>query len=252
MVSKYTCIIIDDETKAIKLLADQITALYKNIEIVGTFTSWEEALDALRANNFDILFLDISMPHKNGISLLKLVPELQSEIVFVTAYSDYALEAFNFSATGYILKPTTDQILTKVVDKAIERVDSRKIARQRNNHHISPLLSKLGIPNNKGLDYVNFDDILYFEAITRYTKVVTKDSKILSSYSIGKFSELVAGLLFYMVHRSFIVNMKYIHRYESSGIVIMSNGAEIPVARNARENFFKLLDKVSRNIDLAN
>src|SRR5437016_1235588 len=108
MTNKITCIIIDDEPKSIELLLESLHTLYNNMDVVKTYTSSTEALHALRSSDCDIVFMDISMPGKNGLELLQLAPDLKSEVIFITAHSEYALNAFKFSASGYILKPIDD------------------------------------------------------------------------------------------------------------------------------------------------
>jgi len=241
----YRCIIIDDEPKAIALLSDSLRDLYPEMNIVGSYTFWKDALSALRTNNFDIIFLDISMPQKTGMDLLQLVPGLKSEIIFITAFPDHALEAFNFSAAGYILKPVRDAKLIKAVDKAIEHIRFKRLANERESQSVL-MQGKIAIPNNKGLDYVDLNDIIFLEATARYTRIIKKDKELLSSYSIGRFKELLEGYSFYQVHRSYIVNLNCIQRYESIGIVIMSDGSEIPVAKNNREEFLSYSNKCKR------
>lgn len=245
--AKYNCVIVDDEPKAIELLKDSIHELYTNVCVVGSYTTWRTALDALRANGFDILFLDISMPQKNGMDLLELVPGLKCEIIFVTAYSEHAVDAFNVGATGYVLKPINDSLLIKAVDKAIERIDNKKTAAAK--PQAAAVMNKIGIPSTRGTDYVNVDDILYLEATNRYTSVVKKNEKLLSSYSIGKYKTLLENYTFCQVHRSYIVNLNYITRYEHSGIITMANGMTIPVSKQHKDEFQQAFNKLQSNID---
>lgn len=252
MKNKYTCIIVDDEPKAIELLSDSINDLYDNIEIIGTHTSWKTALPAIRNNDFDLLFLDISMPQKTGFDILELVPELKSEVIFITAHSDYAIKAFNYFAAGYILKPIKDAVLTKTIDKVLERISHKKLNTKQPIDAPGPR-TRIAVPNNNGLDYFNTAEILFFEATNRYTKVLTANSEVLSSYSIGKFKEIIDNNTdFFQVHRSFIINLNYVKRYERNGTIIMSNGHEIPVSKNVREDFLNLFDKASKGHDPLN
>lgn len=246
MNNTFSCFIIDDEEYAIGLLSESIKSLYNNVKITGTFTTWKQGLDALRTLKADILFLDISIGGKNGMDILKIVPSLESEIIFVTAYSEFALEAFKFSATGYIVKPAGDEALSMAVDKAIERINNKRMAK---NASIGPRHSnsKIGIPSGKGVSYFDVDDIIYFEAVNNYTKVVTKHSEMLSSYNIGKYKGLL-DMPFFHVHRSYIVNINFITRYEAMGMIIMANRKEIPVARNSREEFLKLFANMHSNV----
>jgi len=128
MKDNVTCMIIDDEPKAIELLQDSISTLDKRVSVIATYTSWAEALEGMRTQECDIIFLDISIHGKNSMDLLRALPDLRSEIIFVTAYSDYALNAFNFFTSGYILKPVDEVELAITLNKAIERVRHRKQA----------------------------------------------------------------------------------------------------------------------------
>ncbi len=245
MNSSITCIIIDDEDYAIESLSDILKLLYNKINIIGTYTSWKDGLEALRTLKADILFLDISIAGKNGMDLLKLVPDIDSEVIFVTAFSEHALEAFNFLATGYIVKPIGEIELSKAVDKAIERISHK-------NHYITnqkpeqTLASKIGIPCSSGIDYLNINEILYFEGAAAYTNVVTLHTQILSSFPLGKYKEILERNTFYQVHRSYIVNLNHIRRYNSSGDIVMINDMKIPVSKNLREEFLHLFNMVSR------
>lgn len=244
MTGNYQYIIIDDESKAIKMLHNAITRLYDNLEMAGSYTEWEPALHALENSEVDIAFVDISMPHKSGFSLLEMVPQLDCEIIFVTAHEEYALKAFKYAPVGYLLKPVKDSRLQAAIEKAITHVQNKKIAAGHLHDELITRNNKLGIRNNNGLDYINIDDILFFEASARYTKIVTKTKSYLSSCNIGRFRKLVEGRNFYPVHRSFIVNIAQVARYESSGILITESGHEIPVSKNVREDFLNLFERI--------
>ena len=237
-MNKYSCIIIDDEWHAIELLKLLINMLNSNLEIINTYTSWSKAVEGLRSIECDILFLDISIEGKNGMDLLKLVPDLQSEVIFTTAYSDYAINAIKLSPCGYLLKPIDEIELGITIDKAISRLQQKRLAKQQ----AAPVVEKVGIYNNKGIDYVDVKDIIYFESINQYTKVVTLETEFISSYHLGKFNNITDNYPFYKVHRSYVINLNYILRYETTGIVILSNKKEIPVSRNLRNDFLKIFD----------
>ncbi|MBL7682801.1 MAG: response regulator transcription factor [Flavipsychrobacter sp.] len=239
--NKYTCIVIDDEPKAIELLRDSIEELYDNIEVAGTHTNWKTALHDIKLNHYDIVFLDISMPQKNGMDLLALAPEMKSEVIFVTAHSEHAVDAFGFGAAGYILKPINDTLLYKTVNKAIERIDNKRAA--ENSQPVASAKARIGIPSQKGIDYVDINDILYLEAVNRYTCVVKSDEKLLSSYSIGKYRPLLDGHSFCQVHRSYIINLQYVKRYEHPGAVYMTNGMMIPVSRQHKDDFHRMFNE---------
>jgi two-component system LytT family response regulator len=241
MSRKINCVIVDDEQDAIDLLSFRIGQLYGNINISDTFQHWQAALAALRTNKYDLLFIDISLPGKIGLDLLKLLPGIDCEIIFVTAHDNYALKAFSFAATGYILKPIDDQELSAAVDRALERITHKTLAAQ-NQKGSSVVNEKIRIPGKQGIDYVNVNDILYLESINKCTQIATSNGKYLCSTNLGTYKYLTDGGTFFQVHRSFIINLNCITRYESGGVVIMQDKKEVPVARNIRHDFLRLFN----------
>jgi len=242
MKNHFSCIIIDDEPQAIELLSESLALINKDIEVSHSCTSWNQAFEALRANHYDLVFLDISIQGRNGMDLLRGLPGFNSELIFVTAYSDHALHAFKFPASGYILKPIDDIDLATTVDRAITRIQHKRLAQKNSPSHA--LHSRIGIPDNKSINYIPIEDIIYFEAHNTYTSVVTRQHTITSAYNIGKFRDLLEGLPFYQVHRSFIVNLNCVRRYETAGNVVMDNNKEIPVSKTIREAFMKLFVRI--------
>lgn len=240
MTNKYTCIIIDDELQAIGLLSDMISSFYEGLQLIRTYSIWSKALEGLRDEQPDILFLDISMQGRNGLDLLRYIPDLKSEVIVTTAYSDHALEAFKLNAGGYLVKPIDEKDFIKTVDKAIERIHHKKPVSPA--HHV--VHDKIGIPGNNAIDYINIDDILYLQAESSYTRVITSERTILSSYNLQKFREILDEQLFFQVHRSFIINLNHIRRYENIGILVMKDNTEIPVSKNNREDLLKLFNRV--------
>lgn len=241
MKNNITCIIVDDEPWAIGLLEESLSSLYSNLEIIKKCTSWNDALLFLRTTECDLIFIDIMMPGKSGIDMLTLLPRLKAELIFVTAHTEYALKALKFHPTGYVLKPIDEQDLVIAVDKAIERITHKKKAQM-----LAQQGQKIGIPNTKGVDYLNVDDILYLEAINNCTKVAHTTGVVTSSYPLNKFQSVLEKYNFYKVHRSFIVNTNHVRKYVADGSIFMSDGYEIPISKNVRENFLKQFEKISR------
>lgn len=245
----YKCIIVDDEKDAIELLSSRITQLFDNIEVADTFTYWKNALFALRNNTYHLLFIDISMPEKSGFDLLKLLPDIDAEIIFVTAHDNFALKAFSFSASGYILKPIDDSELSATINTALERINNKLVARRQQAAPVASPSSipvaadKVRIPNNSGIDYVNVNDIIFLESVNKCTMIVTNNAKYTSSANIGTFKYLTDDHSFFQVHRAYIVNLNCVVRYESSGIIVMRDKTEIPIARNIRQDFLQLFEK---------
>lgn len=241
MLDKITCIITDDEPKMVELLADTLSELYPQIEVLGKYTDWKSSLTGIKAARPDILFMDISMPEKSGFDLLELLPNMNSQVIFVTAHTEYALEAFNFDVCGYVLKPINDKNLIKAVDRAINRITQNK-----KTEYTDAKSEKIGIPDDSGIRYININDIIYCETFNRYTKVVTTEGEILSSYNIGKYQETLTQDFFFQLHRSFVVNLNHVKRYDSSGVVVMNNGTEIPMSKKNKEVFLQRFNRVGK------
>lgn len=241
MSNEYNCIIVDDEPAAIEMLSDSLAIVNRKIHIMATFTSWSEALEGIRSLECDILFLDISINGRNGMDLLRMIPDIRCEVIFVTAYSDHAVDAFRFPASGYLLKPVNEVDLALTLERTLARVDQKKMVAKMQQ----PVLeARIGIPDSSSITYVSIQDILFLEAVSSYTKVVTRDGTIMSAYNLGKFKELLPEALFFQVHRSFMINLNRIRRYESTGYVILDNGSEVPVARSAKAALLALFARV--------
>lgn len=237
-MSFYTCIMIDDEPKALKLLELALDQLFPNIKVIGKYTDWKDGLQAIRDTDFDILFIDISMPEKTGFEMLSLVSWVDFEVIFITAFSEFALKAFDVGASGYILKPLEEDSLIKVVDRTLNRIKGKKGHANDVNH-----FGLVGVHHNKGIDYIEAKDIIYFEAQKRCTKIVTTTYSSVASNNLGFYKDIAAPYDFFLqIHRSFIVNLFYVSKYINDGTVLLKNNNALPVSKNYRQIFF---DRIS-------
>ena len=233
MKAEFSCIIVDDERYAIGLMEATLNDIYPNISVDGKYTTWKDGLEAIRTTDADIVFLDISIEGRSGLDLLRLCSDIDCEVIFVTAYSEYALEAFQTIAVGYLVKPFSNTDLVKTVDRALERIRNKRLANAGMAGSANSM--KLAVRNGHGVDYFDPADILYLEAMKDCTRVVTKNGTTVSSLNLGKYAHILEDKMFFKVHRSYIINLKAVLRFESSGMVVLSNKAEIPVARNVKE-----------------
>lgn len=243
-------IIIDDELKAIDMLDGLLKEFCPQVEILENASSVELGIQAIITHQPDLIFLDIEMPGGSGFDLLKRLPHLNFEIIFVTSHEDYALEAIKFCAIGYILKPIREIELISVVNQAQVKVNE-KVENQRNKQLLQNLINpksstnRLGIPTSRGLDFVETGNIIRCEGIQRCTKVVLQNSQksILSSYNLGEFRKLLESYNFYAPHKSHLISLDHIIRYDKEGTIEMSDGEIVPVARRRRQEF---LEKMTR------
>ncbi len=247
MKRNFRCIIVDDEPNAIDLLKSRLNLLFPEADVVNSFVKWDDALPALRTADIDILFLDVSMPEKSGMDFLKLLPDYAFQVVFITAHSEFALQAIKLSAAGYVLKPIDDYELTFAITKALSNLANKSNGKADNNTNNK---LKIGIPNAKGVDYLNVEDILYFESVNKYTKVVTGEYSIMSSYNLGEFKKILNADTFFQAHRSYIVNLYKVKRYETSGLLVMDDNMQIPVSKSIRNEFIDEFGRISRTAGL--
>ena len=250
-MSSIRAVIVDDEPKASKLLQLVIEELAEDIEIVQIYNDPQEALLSLNTDLLDVLFLDIQMPGMSGFELLS---QLRGEfsVVFVTGYDNYALEALQMAAVGYILKPIDEAALLEVLNRVRTNVSLKN-----NNLSYQVLLDnmrmqnasqrRIGIPSLMGIDFVMVGEIISCEGVEKYTKVYMDDgTHILSSYNLGEFTKLIGKADFYQVHRSHLVNMTKIKQYQKDGVLVMTDGRIIPVARRRKDGFLQAMNTLRR------
>ncbi len=244
-----TAVLIDDEHKSINMLDGLLREFCPQVEILGVGSSIDLGIEAILKFQPDIVFLDIEMPGGSGFDLLKKLPHLNFEIIFVTSHEDYALDAIKFCAIGYILKPIREVELIASVNHAQIRV-KEKVENFRNKQLLQNLINpqstsnRIGIPTSRGLDFVETGSIIRCEGIQRCTKVILNNSQsILSSYNLGEFKKLLESYNFYAPHKSHLISLDHIIRYDKEGTIEMSDGIIVPVARRRRQEF---LEKMTR------
>jgi two-component system LytT family response regulator len=191
------------------------------------------------------------MPNENGFALFDYFDVPPFETIFCTAYSEYALQAFEVSAIDYILKPISISKVQAAIEKAIKTHGQNKIIEQvsvlKENLSVQQL-QKIGLPLADGLQFVKIDDLLYFEADGSYTQVVTTKGNFLVCKKIKEFDELLQNdNRFYRVHRSFLVNVLKISKYskKEGASVVVENQKVIPVAREKKNDFDEFISGIS-------
>lgn len=245
-------IIIDDEKHCREVLATLIQKYCPEVVVTDSFAGGEAALSHFKKTLPDLLFLDIEMPGMNGFEFLEKCPERNFEIIFTTAYNEYAIKAIKHSALDYLLKPIDRDELISAVEKAkLQNV-------QKSSARVDQLLSALslkknskrfGVPTLDGLIMLDSEEILYCESDGPYCTFYFNNNvkPLLTSKTLKEAEEvLLGGGDFFRVHHSFLINLKYIQKYirGEGGEVIMSNGKNIPVARSRKQDFLKLLEKI--------
>ena len=241
-------IIVDDEAPGRQLLKEYLQD-FPALVVVGEANNGVDAIRLINEFNPDIIFLDIQMPGINGFEVLRQLKELP-QIIFSTAYDQYALEAFEVNAVDYLLKPYTKERFGKAIDRLINSGDEhirnlQQLAENLINENLtkSSYPQKILVSKNNKLIAVDVEDILWIEAEKDYSSLITMDKKYLSNYGIGRIAEKLDPETFIRVHRSSIINInhiKEIFKYPSSYDIKMKNDDVVRVSRSYLDNIRKL------------
>ncbi len=247
MKKKIKAIIIDDEERARRTLQLMLENFCPNIEILGAYKSVPEGVLAINKKNPDIVFLDIEMPEYNGFELLGFFKEVTFEIIFVTAYNQYALKAFEVSAVDYLLKPIDGDLLAKAIEKAAKRIGNSQtfenIETLKDNTE-TDIFRRIALPVAEGLLFIEIEDIVYLEAEGAYTNLyLANKESIFVSKRLNYFEDLLNNRKsFYRCHRSFIININFVKKLNrNEGHLTLDNGKNIPLSRDKKNEFEQLL-----------
>lgn len=227
------CIAIDDEPKAldiIRLYCDKAPFL----DLVETFRDSLDALEYLQQNETDLIFLDINMPDLNGLEFIKALTDVPM-IIFTTAYSEYAVESYEYKAVDYLLKPITLSRFLKAGNRALEQFQMKQ-GNEKTTDDSSHIMIKSGQETYK----VNLLDILFIEGAQNYIFVHLQDKKIMTLMRMKEMENLLPDNKFVRVHKSFIVNFNKVEKIESYQVSIKD--IRIPIGKIYRESFRKIVE----------
>lgn len=232
-------VLVDDETECLDVLEADLQRLCPDFQILQKFDNPLEALQFINQNHIDALFLDISMPLLNGFDLLKQVPNIDFDVVFVTAYDNFALKAFEFCAVDYLVKPTTKESIIRAADRI--RNKHKNLNMKQN---IALLLANMqkdiqkrqqvAIPTFEGLEFVNMQHISYAKADGNYTTIVLQNQeKIMISKTLKEFEGILNDSTFARIHNSYLVNLEHVKKYlkGEAGSVVLNDGTTLQVSR---------------------
>ncbi len=250
----FKAIIVDDESKLRELLKIKIQNNISSIEVCGEASNVNEAYQLIVEKNPHLVFLDIAMPGASGFELLDKFDKIEFEIIFVTGFNKYALDALKVSAVDYLLKPISNEDLINAVEKAIKKIEDKvKLSKydllKHNLHNIGNQSSKISIPGVESYEFIEIADIIRCEGWNKYTKIFhSNESVIISSYNIGVFKEMLEPYDFYTCHKSHIINKNYITKYMKEGTIVLNHEHNVPLARRRRDDFVKeVLNKLVIN-----
>ncbi|MFO7940521.1 MAG: LytTR family DNA-binding domain-containing protein [Bacteroidales bacterium] len=248
-----SCIIIDDEKKSRETLQKTIERYFNSqLKVLGQADSVKEGVFAINKYHPDLVFLDIEMPEENGFKLFNYFDIYDFEVIFTTAYQQYAIDAIKVSALDYLLKPINYIDLRDVLGKL-----NKKKQKTSPQDKIETLLSnlnadgnshfnKIALPTLEGFQMERVNNIVYCQAEENYTKIFTnRNEVILVAKTLKSIEELLVDEIFFRIHKSYIVNMNYIKSYNrAEGYkVVLENGVKLDVATRRNEEFIRALTR---------
>ena len=249
-------ILIDDEPDGIRTLEKMLTRHCPQVEIAGTCSNATTAKQMIEQIKPEVVFLDIQMPGKSGLDLLTELSPKDFEVIFVTAYNEYMLQALQFSAADYLLKPVDEDRLIEAVDRVQNRIaDGKKEDRDGVLMHNlvtagKPSEMRLCLPTLKGFIILKLEEIIFCEAERSYSIFHLDTGKTVTvSKPLLEFDNLLQDTSFLRIHKSFLINLLHVREYQrgEGGIVVMSNGAELEVSRRKKEIFLAKVKEVFKS-----
>lgn len=246
-----SCIILDDESRNVQLIKKLLAIYCPQVQVLAAESNAIKGLALIKELQPKLLFLDIEMPHINGFEMMKQLEPVNFEVIFVTAYSHYAVEAFEHHAIGYLTKPINTDKMVMAVNTAEERIAQKAFSK-----NLFSLLESSGKPSTvqkiplstaNGLVFVKLADIMYCESSGNYTNfyLAGEAKPILVSRQLGEYEKLLPETDFTRIHDKYIINLFYIKEYikGSGGEVVLENGKELPVAIRRKEDFLSRFEK---------
>ncbi len=237
---KIRCIVIDDERLAREYIINYIAKI-PQLELVGNFNSPLKAMDLIKEKKVDLLFLDIQMPDITGINFMKSLDQ-KPDVIFTTAYQEYAIEGFNINATDYLLKPFSFdrffQAVNKVIDKFELKSDNRNTVADITQNETKIADGYLTVRADRKLYKINFDHIIYIEGQRAYVTFHTESKKITALASLKELEDALPKEDFIRIHKSYIVSVREILSLE--GNILEVNNTKLPVGKNYKDAVLKI------------
>ncbi|MCT4615686.1 MAG: LytTR family transcriptional regulator DNA-binding domain-containing protein [Marinifilaceae bacterium] len=249
-MNKISAIIIDDESLS-RNIVREYAIRFQDIEIIGEYSNGFDGVKAINELKPDIVYLDIQMPKLDGFEMLELISH-KCNIIFITAYNQYALKAFEHNAVDYLLKPLDKSRFEQATEKAIKLCSNKKDNKKQidnlsNQYHEDiDLLNRVVVKSRNKIDIIAVEKIMYFEAQDDYVMIYTKTDHYLKQKTMKYFEAHLDSKRFCRIHRSFIVNIDFIDQlqpYEKdSWLVVLKTGKTLKISRSGLKLLKKLLE----------
>lgn len=234
------CIAIDDEPLALNII-DIFCKKISSLELISTFTDASDALDFLKTNRVDLIFLDINMPQMTGVEFAKVIDN-NIMVIFTTAYQNYAIEGFELDALDYLLKPFSYQRFYKAVSRAENKYNLIKKAPTQNTDSEQGNCEFVMIRSDSATIRVEISSIICVEGLKDYVKIYTTEKNYVTKITMKNIESYLVNHGFMRVHKSYVVNLNMVKSFENNHVVLPKN-LKVSVGNLFRNNFVEYLEK---------
>jgi len=256
-IKKFKCqmlrtIVIDDELSVRQTLGKLLRGYCPQVRVVAEADGVESGVKVIRKHNPDLVLLDIKMDDGTGFDLLKQLEPVDFKVIFITAYDQYAIKAIKFSALDYLLKPVDPTDLAEAVKKAeklvIHELNQQLGTLADNMQTFDKSKKKIILKTFDNIHLVKLQDILYCECQDNYTNFhLLNGKKILVSNTLKEYDEMLSEFGFFRIHKSYLINLVYINRFEKAegGSIVLENEIKLPVASRKKEQLLEMINRIT-------
>lgn len=239
-------LIVEDEARSIAFLKKLLEDYCPQVDVIGEATSVNQAIDQINLLKPQLVFLDIALPDGDGFEVLERIPNKFFHVIFITAYDNYAVRAFEFSALHYLLKPVSSNDLQNAVKRFGNENEQSNLDKKLSvlSENLTEKSKKLILPTADGLRIIKLNELIRCEASRNYTTCYIKNKKEqIVSKSLGIFEEILSDFHFVRVHNTHLINLKYVSKYikGKGGVIVMQDNSEIQVSKTKKNEFLEQL-----------
>ena len=248
-ITQIQAVIIEDEPKSLAMLQNMLREYAPEVHVLGTAQNVREGTRLLGEVSPDLVFLDIAMPDGDGFEILEQIKSPDFQVIFTTAYEEYAIRAFDFSAMNYLLKPISSEDLIKVIDqfRSQRSVNEQQLQMAILQTSLKERFERIALPTMEGLEFLPVQSIVRCEADGSYTNFFMKDGRqIVVSKGLNHYEKLLTPAMFYRVHHKHLINLQCIKRYVkgSGGYVVLNNGETVDISVRRKEGFLQAIKEL--------
>jgi two-component system, LytTR family, response regulator len=239
-------VLIDDDERNLNALSEKLIKHCPQVTILEKCDTGDKGIKAIDEYKPDLVFLDIEMPVMNGFLMLQQLSYKNFELIFVTAYNHYAIQAIKYSALDYLVKPVEIEELKQAVSRAEKKrkeISANPQIELLLEHFHKKERQRLAIPTSEGMQFININDIIYLEASINYTNIYLIKQKFLVSKNLKEFEDLLPPNIFLRIHHSYIVNKNFVEKYirGDGGQVVLQNGVSLDVSKRKKADFLQAI-----------